>query len=130
MNIALFVLGSPYGSAAHRSALRYATAAINSGHQIYRVFFYHEAVSIGNQLTTPPQDENNLTESWATLAKTHQIELVVCIASALKRGILDATEAERYQHRVHNLHPSFELSGLGQLVDASLNADRVVSFGP
>ena len=64
----------------------------------------------------------------AVLASGHQIELIVCVASALRRGILDATESERYEKSDHNLAPGFEISGLGQLIDSSLSADRLVTF--
>ena len=54
---------------------------------------------------------------------------MVCIAAALRRGVVDQTEADRYQLPGSNLRDGYELSGLGQLVDAALTADRVVTFG-
>ncbi|MEE4301719.1 MAG: DsrE family protein, partial [Pseudomonadales bacterium] len=53
-----------------------------------------------------------------------------CVASALRRGLLDDAEAERYDRGRGNLRPEFTLSGLGQLVDATLKADRLVTFAP
>lgn len=130
MNISLLVLGAPYSSQSATTALRFVSAALESGHSIYRVFFYHDAVNSANQLITPPQDEINIPQCWQQLAQSHQIDLVVCVASALRRGVIDATEAERYEKPAHNLDKPFDISGLGQLVDASLVSDRLVTFGP
>ncbi len=130
MQFSLLVLGAPYSTQSASTALRFANAAIDAGHSIFRVFFYHDAVNVGNQLITAPQDEANIPEQWQRLAKNHQIDMVVCVASALKRGVLDLTEAERYDKPAANLADHFEISGLGQLVEASLQSDRVVTFGP
>ena len=130
MIISLLVLGSPYSSQSVHSALRFATAATHKGHNLYRVFFYHDAVNTGNQLIAAPQDELQLPDTWATLSQQYDIDLVVCIASALKHGVIDATEASRYDKPACNLQATFNLSGLGQWVDAILVSDRVVSFGP
>ena len=130
MQFSLLVLGAPYSSQSVSTSLRFATAAINAGHSVLRVFFYHDAVNVGNRLITPAQDEMNIPEQWQQLARDHQIDMVVCVASALKRGVLDQTEAERYDKPGGNLADRFEISGLGQLVDASLQSDRLVTFGP
>ena len=130
MRFSLLVLGAPYSSQSVSTALRFTQAAVESGHSFYRVFFYHDAVTSGNALTTPPQDENDIPLQWQTLAKDHGIDLVVCIASALKRGVLDAKEADRYEKPAHNLKDEFTISGLGQLVDASIESDRLITFGP
>lgn len=130
MKFSLLILGAPYTSQSMHTALRFANASIESEHSIYRVFFYHDGINAGNNLITPAQDELNVPEEWARLAKTHNIDLVVCIASALKRGVLNSQEAERYEKTSQNLHESFDISGLGQLVDAMIISDRIVSFGP
>ena len=93
------------------------------------MFFYHNGVYASNALITPPQDEPNIPQQWQQLAQQHSIDMVSCIASALKRGVLDETEAQRYEQPSHNLQAGFELSGLGQLIEASALSDRVVSFG-
>ena len=51
-----------------------------------------------------------------------------CIASSLRRGLLNDAEAERYEKTAANLNAAFEISGLGQLIDAGLAADRTVTF--
>ena len=84
---------------------------------------------VANSQIAPPQDEANLPKLWAELAKEHSLDLVVCIAAAVKRGVLDQNEAKRYEKDAANLADGFELSGLGQLAEAIAISDRVVTFG-
>lgn len=129
MIFSILVLGSPTASQSHRTAYRFAQSALLKGHQINRIFFFDEAAAIGNSLTVTAQDEINLTEQWQQLGEAHQLDMVVCVSSALKRGVLDTTEAQRYEKPAANLPAEFEISGLGQLVDASIHSDRVITFG-
>lgn len=129
MRFSLLILSSPYSSQSVNTALRFAQATLDEGHKLYRIFFYHDGVYNANALTTPPQDEEDIPAQWQNIASQSGAEIIVCIASALKRGILDETEAKRYEKDSNNLAPGFEISGLGQLVDASLQSDRVITFG-
>ncbi|MCY1175138.1 putative sulfurtransferase DsrE [compost metagenome] len=61
--------------------------------------------------------------------RKHQLDGVVCIAAALRRGVLNPEEARRYERPAANLAEGWELSGLGQLHEAAQMADRLVSFG-
>lgn len=129
MKFAIVVHGAPYSTESSHSALHFAQAVLDEGHEIYRVFFYHDGVYNGNALMAPPQDEWDLHARWCELGKRHGLELIVCIASSLRRGMLDDTEANRYEKHAHSLSKPFEISGLGQLIDAALNADRLITFG-
>lgn len=128
MNVSLLVMSEPYSSQSSLSALKYAKAALSAGHGIKRVFFYHNGVHTGSALQTPQQDETNIQQEWADLSNTHNLDLVICIAAALKRGNLTADEANRFDREQHNIHAPFELSGLGQLLDAQLNSDQLITF--
>ena len=128
MNFALSVQGSPYASASHWSALRFAEAALTNNHKIHRVFFYHDAVLIGSRLQAPPQDETNLTTAWQHLGSVHELDLCLCVASCLRRGILDAAGAKRFEKSADNLASGFQITGLGQLIEAALVSDRLVTF--
>jgi tRNA 2-thiouridine synthesizing protein D len=108
--------------------LQFAETVIASGHDIYRLFFYQDGACNGSLYCVPPQDEIDIPARWQALIEAHNIDAVVCAASALKRGILDAAEAERYGKDGHNLRPGFSISGLGQLIDAAQRSDRLVSF--
>ncbi len=129
MKFALSIQGSPFTSNSLWSALKFAQACLNDGHHIHRVFFYHDAVLVANALQAPPQDEMHLTAAWQDLGQTHELDLCLCVASCLRRGILDDSEALRFEKTASNLAPGFNISGLGQLIEASLVCDRVVTFG-
>ena len=129
MKIAILVNEGPYQHQAADSAIQFTKAALDQGHEISRVFFYHDGVNNGTRLTIPPQDDRNIVEQWSGLAKDHKLDLVVCIAAAQRRGILDANEAKRQGKDSDNLANGFRISGLGQLVEAGIEADRMIVFG-
>lgn len=129
MQIAIVVNEGPYTHQASDTAYRFAKAAIEKGHSIMRVFFYHDGVNNGTRLTVPPQDDRNLQELWSELGAAHNLDLVVCVAAAQRRGILDEDEAKRHSKEVSNIAPGFRISGLGQLIEAGIEADRLVTFG-
>jgi tRNA 2-thiouridine synthesizing protein D len=129
LKFGILVSEGPYTHQASDSALQFVKAAIAKGHEIYRVFFYHDGVNNGTRLTVPPQDDRNLQKQWSELAEKHNLDLVVCIAAAQRRGILDANEAKRQGKDVDNLAAGFRISGLGQVIEAGIQADRMVVFG-
>ncbi len=120
-------------SAAHapssRRALLFAQAVLAGGHEIVRLFFYQDGVySASNNIVTP-QDEQDIARQWREFVSQHQLDGVVCIAAALRRGVLNSEEAARYQRSAVNLDAPWALSGLGQLHDAIQDADRLICFG-
>ena len=123
------VIYAPPSSESGLSALQFATAAINSGHGIYRVFFYHEGVRHGSGLSHIPQDELDISQAWGELKDQNSFELCICIAASVKRGIFTREEALRYELDIESIDPSFSLVGLGDLVDATEHSDRLLSFG-
>ena len=128
MIFTIAVHGAPYGSNAHHHALRFAQAVLKGGHSIARIFFYHEAVHVALASIVPPQEERNLAAEWQTLGEDHDVELAVCIASGLKRGVIDDAETARYERPASTLASGFVLVGLGQLIDAAAHSDRYVEF--
>ena len=118
MKLAILVNEGPFTHQASDSAYRFAKAAIDKGHEVPRVFFYNDGVYNSNKLSEPQTDDRNLVALWAELGKDHGVDLVVCIAAALRRGIKDEI-----------LQDGFRISGLGQLVEAGIENDRLVVFG-
>ena len=129
MKFGIVVNEGPYTHQAADSAYQFAKSAIAKGHEVFRVFFYHDGVNNGTRLTVPPQDERNIQRNWTELAEQSNIDLVVCIAAAQRRGILDENEAQRQGKDANNIAPGFRISGLGQLIEAGIEADRLVIFG-
>lgn len=128
MKFAIALLAGPQDPSA-RTALRFAQAVLASGHQITRLFFYRDAVHLASQLAVYPRDESDICADWREFIQSNQLDAVVCIAAALRRGVLDEAEAERWDRAAANCAAPWELSGLGQWVDAMQEADRAVSFG-
>jgi tRNA 2-thiouridine synthesizing protein D len=129
MKFAILVNEGPYQHQAADSAYQFAKAALEKGHEIFRIFFYHDGVNNATRLTIPPQDDRNVVERWTKLAQDHNLDLVVCIAAAQRRGLLDANEAKRNGKTADNIADGFRISGLGQLIEAGIQADRLVVFG-
>ena len=118
MKFGIMVGEGPYQHQASDTAYQFCKAAIARGHSVQRVFFYHDGVNNASKLTEPPQDDRNIVQRWSKLAEEHGVDLVVCVAAALRRGIKE-----------ENLAPGFRISGLGQLVEVGIHADRLVVFG-
>ncbi|MDD1507618.1 sulfurtransferase complex subunit TusD [Pseudomonas sp. CNPSo 3701] len=124
--IALF---SPPSAPSSRRALRFAEAALQSGHEISRLFFYADGVYSASGNIVSPQDETDVARQWRELVASNGLDGVVCIAAALRRGVLDEQEARRYEREAANLPAPWVLSGLGQLHEAAQEADRLICFG-
>jgi tRNA 2-thiouridine synthesizing protein D len=128
MKFAIALFAPPHAPSSRR-ALRFAQAVLAGGHEIVRLFFYQDGVHSASSNVVSPQDELDLTGEWRDFVRTEQLDGVVCIAAALRRGVLDAQEAQRYAVGSANLQAPWELSGLGQLHEATQLADRLVCFG-
>lgn len=129
MKFAIQINEGPYQHQASDSAYQFAKAALAKGHTIFRVFFYHDGVNNATRLAVPPQDDRNITQQWMALQKEHDLDLVVCIAAAQRRGILDENEMTRQGKDAYNIAEGFRISGLGQLIEAGIEADRLLVFG-
>ncbi len=129
MKLGIVVSEGPYTHQAADTAYHFAKAALDKGHEVPRVFFYHDGVNVSTRLSVPPQDERHIQKNWTALAQENDIDMVVCIAAAQRRGILDENEAKRQGKGAANLAGGFRISGLGQLIEMGIECDRMVMFG-
>ena len=129
MKFGVMVTEGPYQHQASDTAYHFTKAALAKGHEVHRVFFYHDGVNNGTRLTTPPQDDRHLQKLWTALAAEHDLDMVVCVAAAQRRGIVDAGEMKRHGKDASNIAPGFRISGLGQLIETAIEADRLLVFG-
>ncbi len=129
MKFSIAVHEGPYTHEAADTAYHFVKTALEKGHEIFRVFFYHDGVNNGTRFTTPPQDDRNIVNRWSELAEKHGLDLVVCVAAAQRRGIVDPDEAKRNGKDGDNIAPGFRISGLGQLIEACIQSDRHLTFG-
>lgn len=118
MKFGIMVNEGPYMHQAADTAYKFAKAAIDKGHEVKQVFFYHDGVNNATKLTSPPQDDRNVVQRWQGLAKENGVDLVVCVAAGLRRGICE-----------ENLAEGFRISGLGQLIMSGMQNDRLLVFG-
>ena len=118
MKFGILIKQGPFTHQASDTAYRFTVAALAKGHEIYRVFFYNDGVYNSNKLSEPQTDDRNLVSLWSELAAKHDLDLVVCIAAALRRGMKEEI-----------LEEGFRISGLGQLVESGIQADRTIVFG-
>ena len=118
MKFGIMVNEGPFTHQASDSAYHFTKAALDKGHEVLRVFFYYDGVNNANKLSAPQADDRNLVKLWGELAENHGLDLVVCVAAGLRRGLKEEI-----------LAPGFVISGLGQLVEVGIAADRLVVFG-
>ncbi len=118
MKFTVIVNEGPFIHEASDSAYHFVNAALDRGHEVEQVFFYFDGVKNANRLSEPQSDDRNLVKLWGKVNTERGVDLVVCVAAALRRGIKD-----------ENLAEGFRISGLGQLMQACIDSDRTVVFG-
>ena len=106
------------------TALQYASALVAAGHSITGIFFYQDGVLNGNKYIQTPSDEQNLLTAWAEFSAQTNTALHLCITAAERRGLTDSNDDQL----THNIHQAFTISGLGELVVLTANADKVVQL--
>ena len=111
MKFSVMISEGPYTHQASDTAYNFTKAALENGHECFRVFFYHDGVNNGTRLATPPQDDRNVVNRWSELAAEHKLDLVLCVAAAQRRGIADADEAKRNGKDADNIADGVRISG-------------------
>ena len=129
MNFAIQVNTSPYQCQGGDTGYQFIKAALSKGHQIGRVFFYHDGIYQGLRFATPPMDERHPIRRWSALAREYGLDLVICISAAQRRGLLVGEEAARVGKLDQDLAEGFRIAGLGLWIEACMKADRVLIFG-
>jgi tRNA 2-thiouridine synthesizing protein D len=128
MKFAIQVNSGPYPCGANDTAYQFIRAALRAGHEIVRVFFYHDGVYNGLGKASAPEDEAQPVKRWSVLAAEAGIDLVICISAAQRRGLV-GPEATISGGCARDLAPGFRIAGTGLWIEACLKADRLVIFG-
>ncbi len=129
MKFNILVTEAPYTHQASDTAYQFARAAIDSGHEVSRVFFYHDGVHNATRLSSPPVDDRNVIDRWVQLAENHNVDLAICIAASLRRGVLSEESAQQSGKTVTNLDEHFKVAGFGHFIEGSIVTDRTIVFG-
>lgn len=127
MRLSLLITAAPDSETAHH-ACGFAEAALRGGHDIMRVFFADAGVLHGQGLSTPGRDFPSLCQRWQALHKSHDLELVLCVSAALHYGVLDEANAASWEQPHSSVAEGFIISGLGQLAEAQLASQQLVTF--
>lgn len=126
MNYTLIVSSNPR-ERANALALDFANAALAQGDALRCVFFIDHGASTALCTRSDAQDERDMTAQWAAIAA--HCELCVCSASAQKFGVISDVDTARNNTDIpQTLHPAFTIGGLGVLIEATDNSDRVLNF--
>jgi len=116
--LVILVSASPVKAQVHLTTIRFIEQLIKQQVAIHSVFFYQDAVQVANRFSCPPSDEPQLIEKWQSISLDSQLELQTCVAASYRRGIIDNHQAKELSVQSDNLHPSFKITGLGQLAAA------------
>ncbi|MCP4987294.1 MAG: sulfurtransferase complex subunit TusD [Colwellia sp.] len=104
------------------TALNYVEAALNAGITIIGVFFYQDGVMHANKEIIISCDEYQAINQWQKLHKQYRLPLHICITAAEKHGIAcDSVDNKK-------INEAFTVSGLGELVELTTKASRLVQF--
>ncbi len=120
MNIVLLLTASPYQYQATSTALRYCNAAIKRQHRILLVYFYFDGVYQLTNQVPHFSDEHFPLRGWQQLADNHPIKLGVCHTATERRGINHALPLPKH----------FKFIALHDFIALSIQADKLIQFGP
>ena len=123
-NSLALVVTTPPNSNLTTTAINLVRAAINNGVSVLGVFFYQDGVLNAAKNLSIPSDEFQTLSQWQQLNSKYNVPLFLCITAAEKRGLTD----ELTNNELSNIHQAFTVSGLGELVELTSNADRVVQL--
>jgi len=123
------VITTPPSSYLTITAIDYITQAVNSGVDVVGVFFYQDGVLNASANISIPNDEYQIHKQWQKLNQDHGINLHVCITACERRGLSDDLDNQPSNApALTNISQYFTVSGLGELVELTAKADRMVQF--
>ncbi len=109
MKFTLVVMRGPGNGRGQERAQGFARALLDQDLILKRVFFYGDGAR-----TALPSEQPHI-QFWSSIADIQGSDLVICSASAERCGALHPPEP-------------FTLMGLGALMEAGYDSDRIISF--
>jgi len=116
--LAVVITTPPYSNLSV-TALDYIETALKADVELVGVFFYQDGAMHANTNIQIASDEFQAMSHWQRLHQAYKLPLHLCITAAEKRGMSEEAK---------NIHSIFTVSGLGELVELSSIADRMVQF--
>ncbi len=124
--ILILITASPHTHKA-KLALADAEARLAKGESV-SVFFYGDGAATANRLMWQTADVPSIRDGWAALSEQYQLDLPVCVSTALARGITDSENAKRHGLDGDNLQTPFRLVGLSELALLIDDGVQVVQY--
>tara|TARA_R110000737_G_scaffold277496_1_gene284213 strand:+ start:1614 stop:1991 length:378 start_codon:yes stop_codon:yes gene_type:complete len=123
-NSLAIMVTTPPNSNLTTTAINLVRAALNKGVSVIGVFFYQDGVLNAAKNLSIPSDEFQTLTQWQQLNSQYNVPLYLCITAAEKRGLSD----ELTNKELSNIDQAFTVSGLGELVELTSKAKRVVQL--
>lgn len=102
------------------TAIDFIESTLKAEHTIAGVFLYQDGVLHANVNTQMPSDELQSIKQLKSLKAAYDLPLHLCITAGEKRGLTDED--------ANNIDSDFVVSGLGEMVELTNNAEYVVQF--
>ncbi|MDT0601990.1 sulfurtransferase complex subunit TusD [Thalassotalea castellviae] len=118
------IVTTPPTSPLTQTAYQFIETALSQSVELLGVFFYQSGVLNASQYLSLPNDEFPLHNKWQQLNKDHDVPFYLCSTAAEKHGLIKAEEPMCTSLIISG----FTIAGLGELVELSLKADRVVQL--
>ena len=115
------IVTTPPSSNLTATALHFIESALAQGINVVGVFFYQTGVLNANDYVAIASDEFQVIEKWRLLHAKYQLPLHLCYTAAQKNGLSEEKET-------NNIACYFTVSGLGELVELTSAADRVIQL--
>jgi tRNA 2-thiouridine synthesizing protein D len=103
------------------TAIDIITHTLIQGIEIVGVFFYQDGVLNASKNIQIPSDEFQTLQAWRELHQQYNLALHLCITAAEKRGLV--CEGDNL-----SVDDVFSISGLGELVELTSKAQRVIQL--
>jgi len=124
--LAVVVTTPPYDNLT-TTALHIIKAAIANRTTVIGVFFYQMGVLNAAKNLAIASDDFQTSNEWQQLAVEHNVPLHLCSTAAEKHGLM-LEQSPQNTNELALINSHFTLSGLGELVELSSKADRVVQL--
>jgi tRNA 2-thiouridine synthesizing protein D len=118
--LAVIVTSSPLDNLTI-TAIEVITSALTQGIEVIGVFFYQDGVLNASKDIQIPNDEFQSLLAWQALHQKYNLALHLCITAGEKRGLVA-------EDNTSNISEAFCVSGLGELVELTDKADRVLQL--
>ncbi len=128
MNYSILITSSPQFIERHLTAIDVARELLAHGHSLTTIFFWQDAAEIALISRQAPRNEIDIQARWLSLGREYNLELAICIASGLRRGVMNKSEAERHELLSETIKEPFSVQGLGSLIEQRSTVDKRLEF--